>query len=361
MEQIYALGITCIEFVQEWFSGSEWYFEIVNNLSNPHHLTEILFPLITVVDSVFGAQLLLCMAFGGWLTSLLKWCLQEDRPYWWVRETSYYNTLDRPELRQTLQTCETGPGSPSGHSGAAATIILLILMWTKHVMHDRQCYVFWWKYVMYPMSVFAMGSVVLSRMYIATHFPHQCLIGALLGSFLAPALCIYLSDPFVWRYGAHAKMNPRKVMSWHVLGSAATVIISVLAYFSLVLAGQDPQWTVRMAFRHCESPEQIHVSTTPVFSLVQCTGSLLGLALCVTPAIAEYRHYTKNRSLIMSAIATALTVFTFRYTLDNICKTNTFRFYATHFVASALKPMMLLRVVPAFAMWPFTAPKNKTE
>lgn len=63
----------------------------------------------------------------------------------------------------------------------------------------------------------------------------------------------------------------------------------------------------------------------------------------------------------MSAIATALTVYSFRYTLDNICKNNTFRFYATHFVASALKPMMLLRVVPAFAMWPFGASKNKIE
>lgn len=55
------------------FEGSEGYFKLVNHVSNPHHMTEILFPLLSIVDSVFAAQLLLCMAFGGWLNAVMKW------------------------------------------------------------------------------------------------------------------------------------------------------------------------------------------------------------------------------------------------------------------------------------------------
>lgn len=38
-----------------------------------------------------------------------------DRPYWWVGETPLYNGETRPFLRQFPNTCESGPGTPSGH------------------------------------------------------------------------------------------------------------------------------------------------------------------------------------------------------------------------------------------------------
>ena len=49
------------------------FFEIVNHVFNPHNAIEILFPLVAIIDSVFGAQLLLCLAFGGWLNAVMKW------------------------------------------------------------------------------------------------------------------------------------------------------------------------------------------------------------------------------------------------------------------------------------------------
>lgn len=48
----------------------------------------------------------------------------EDRPYWWVMEAE-----GRPELRQTRLTCETGPGSPSGHCTGATVIAFVIIQW----------------------------------------------------------------------------------------------------------------------------------------------------------------------------------------------------------------------------------------
>ncbi|XP_063898243.1 glucose-6-phosphatase 3 [Helicoverpa armigera] len=351
MEQIYALGVSCIECVQYWLADYDSYFELVNHMCDPQLMVDYLFPLMSILDSVFAAQLLLCLGVGGWLNALMKWWLLEDRPYWWVRETTFY-TDEKPVLRQTLQTCETGPGSPSGHSTTAAMMLILSLMWLSHVMNDRKCYISWWKYLMYPLCVAALISVMLARLFIATHFPHQCLLGALVGSFLAPALCIYVSDPYIWQYGAP---SPRSALgaAWRALGAAGAALAAVATYYGLRAAGTDPHYTVQLAFRWCENPESIRVSTTPMYALVHSTGSLMGWALCVTPAVAEYRHYTKDRSLIISIFTTILFLMGYQNIQDNMCKADATRFYIMQYVLAGLKPMLLLRVMPTISMWPF--------
>ncbi|XP_004933252.1 glucose-6-phosphatase catalytic subunit 1 isoform X1 [Bombyx mori] len=358
MERLYALGVSCIEFVQDWFEGSEGYFKLVNHVSNPHHTTEILFPLLSIVDSVFAAQLLLCMAFGGWLNAVMKWWLLEDRPYWWVRETSFYDGIHRPRLRQYPQTCETGPGSPSGHTATASALLVLFLMWAEHFMNDRKFRLWWWKYVGYTLFVVGLGSVMLARMYVATHFPHQCLLGALIGSFMAPALCLYVSDPCIWQWGGRAGTGGGALIRRHALAAGIATVIAVLTYYGLVACGCDPQYTIKLAFRWCETPEDIHVSTTPLYALVESTAYLLGWALTVTPAVARYRHNSKDRSILISIFATSLVLYGYKHVKDNICTSNTLQYYAVHYALCFFKPMLLLRAVPAIAMWPFTKSKN---
>lgn len=51
--------------------------------------------------------------------------LMEDRPFWWVREQGG----GAVELRQTPLTCETGPGSPSGHVMGSAAVLYALLRW----------------------------------------------------------------------------------------------------------------------------------------------------------------------------------------------------------------------------------------
>ncbi|KAF9805526.1 hypothetical protein SFRURICE_020911 [Spodoptera frugiperda] len=357
------------------FSDYEDFFEMVNKTFDPEHMIDILFPVMSIIDSVFAAQLLLCLAFGGWLNAVMKWWFLEERPYWWVRETTFYTSASRPVLRQTLQTCETGPGSPSGHTSTAAMMIIL-----------RQCHMWWWKTVVYPLCGAALVSVILARIYIATHFPHQCLIGALVGSFVAPALCIYISDPFIWKYGSHATYETSRAVAWHVLGAVAMIVIAGLtfscvvgAFTNMYTSSQklDTQtqnnnlWITQRVFScgnqtrdasrgsqlpsHCGNravklymrvscdETAIRVSTTPMYALVHATGSLLGWALCVTPAVAEYRHYTKNRSIIISIFITVTTLVGFQHLQDNICKSDALKYYASLFVMSAIKPMLLLR------------------
>ncbi|VVC89446.1 unnamed protein product [Leptidea sinapis] len=140
-EHLYALGVSLIEIIQYWFVEWEPFFEQVNSFYNPGNMLEVLFPVVAFIDSVFASQLLLVTSFGGCLNGILKWWLLEDRPYWWVRETTYYTGTARPKLYQTAQTCETGPGCPSGHTAMAASILILAIMWISHILNDSVSYI----------------------------------------------------------------------------------------------------------------------------------------------------------------------------------------------------------------------------
>ncbi|KAJ8704494.1 hypothetical protein PYW07_011682 [Mythimna separata] len=182
-----------------------------------------------------------------------------------------------------------------------------------------------------------------------------------LRAFLAPALCIYVTDPFIWKYGVHATYASSRAVACHVIGTVVTAVVAGATYAGLKLCGWDPHWTVKLAFRWCENPETIRVSTTPMYALVVSTGSLLGWALCVTPAVAEYRHYTKARSLIISLFSTGIILMGYQHIQDTMCKADAGRYYAMQFALAAFKPMLLLRVTPFLSMWPFRGTKIKAE
>lgn len=62
----------------------------------------------------------------------------------------------------------------------------------------------------------------------------------------------------------------------------ATLVISSFAfggYWIQKALGVDPQWSVKLAFKWCQSHRNLHVSTTNVFALVRVSGSAFGFAI----------------------------------------------------------------------------------
>merc|ERR1711936_809315 len=119
-------------------------------------------------------------------------------------------------LVQTKLTCETGPGVPSGHSQATA-VIWFCLVDTVTGCLGRGKVLGWLIFLSMQMSMF------LSRIYIAAHFPHQCLLG--------------------------------------------------------FLVGLDPNWSISLAKKHCLKSEWIYVDTTPFYAMMRFSGSAVGLSL----------------------------------------------------------------------------------
>ncbi|XP_072937654.1 glucose-6-phosphatase catalytic subunit 1 [Epargyreus clarus] len=348
MELLYAFGIFCIQVIQDKFSDMEWHLDKLNQLYNPHMVLEYGFPVIAGIDSVFGAQMLLAVAFGGWINTMLKWILVEDRPYWWVRETSYYEDSVRPTIRQGPFTCETGPGSPSGHCAVAATLFMLCNMWCSHMINDlgvpRLREIYNWL-PLKTMYFSVMTGVGLARMYAGAHFPHQCLLGGLVGSFISPTVCLFVTDPFLFRSWQPAEVK-RAVLK-HIGGAVAAGVASLALGILYIMMGIDLHWATRLAFRWCTSADYIKVKSTPVFAIVQTTASLLGWALTVTPSITKYR-FTSPRNHLLALLGTVFLIYFFHHIQEHI-PTRRVPFYASHFILNLIKPFVYLRVLPAFA------------
>jgi membrane-associated phospholipid phosphatase len=130
------------------------------------------------------------MLHQSWFIILLIFpcrLIMDHRPFWWVQETDVYGKGPRPVLRQTPLTCETGPGSPSGHMQGLSSLMYVVLQhfictFIKSSMkmdnRKKNCV----RIALWTLYILLMILVGISRLYTATHFPHQTLLGLLAGS-----------------------------------------------------------------------------------------------------------------------------------------------------------------------------------
>jgi glucose-6-phosphatase len=111
--------------------------------------------------------------------------------------------------------------------------------------------------------------IVMSRMYIAAHFPHQCALGLFLGVSIAHQI-----------YGSSKWLNLKR-SQWLLV--ASLILASAIGTYSfLLLTGRNPAWSISQAYKWCAKREYIHVDTTPFYSLTRYSGAAFGLGLGLT-------------------------------------------------------------------------------
>lgn len=325
---------------QDMFPGSESFFLGITKVSDPAYAIAILFPVAASVNTSLGADILVVSVIAEWFNTLLKWLLMEDRPYWWVRE---FHDLGAPDLQQTPLTCETGPGSPSGHVMGFAALLFAIVRWiiadfiknSSELQENQKRKRIWGLWVI---VIIMLIMVALSRVYIAAHFPHQCILGAVLGILVGYLLtdngrwCV--TD--WWQKGGRFRM---------LVFSVLMIGISAGSYFLQIALGIDPQWSVRLAFKWCRSPEFVHVVTTPLFSLVRVCGATLGIALA---APVKQRGSEKFYPVIGVVLVTLLVV-SLQMLRDLIPTSNAVAFYLCQLFLFAALAFLLIFFVPAVA------------
>ena len=138
------------------------------------------------------------------------------------------------------------------------------------------------------------GLVIMSRMYIAAHFPHQCILGLFLGNYLNSPMvfiCLLLIFFFIFFvkpgisvarqiYGSPKWLNLKR--NQFMIAASAILASALGTYWFLLLTGRDPAWSISQAFKWCARREYIHVDTTPFYSLTRYSGSAFGLGLGLT-------------------------------------------------------------------------------
>lgn len=329
---------------------SEFMF-LISNLFDPRYAFLFYAPLIFSLDRYTGRKLMWVSVIAEWSNQCLKWMLMGERPYWWVHETNVYNQTGaalQPPVKQYFMTCETGPGSPSGHAMVTAAVFYILIesllrqsrSQTKSAMVNR----FVW-------SVYTviLCTVSLSRVYLAAHFPHQCIMGSIIGV----AVAMLVSN-------ANTDALKRK---HYIMGSAAMFISAMSVYAMIKSMGMDPLWSVNRAIKWCDKPENVHVDNTPFFSMIRYCGFLLGMGFGLfSPiyALASKVHFSTSMKIASAILAVS---FAKASELIVLPKGNMQVLYVLSFALNAILPYVYIAVVPYVVakVWPSKGQRTKSN
>nr|XP_042138823.1 glucose-6-phosphatase 3 isoform X2 [Peromyscus maniculatus bairdii] len=121
MESTLIAGIAMAEALQNRLPGLENMWLWVTFLGDPKNLFIFFFPAAYYASRRLGISVLWITFITEWLNLIFKWFLFGHRPFWWVHESGY-SSQTPIQVHQFPSSCESGPGSPSGHcmvTGAA--------------------------------------------------------------------------------------------------------------------------------------------------------------------------------------------------------------------------------------------------
>ncbi|GLD67558.1 glucose-6-phosphatase 2 isoform X1 [Lates japonicus] len=290
-----------------------------------------------------GTKMIWMAVIGDWFNLIFKWILFGQRPYWWVRETNFYHNNSFPHLEQFHLTCETGPGSPSGHAMGSSCVwyvmVTAALNFTRPSSSGTSFQSFqrsrplrsglWMAFWVIQISV------CISRVFIATHFPHQVILGLLAGMLVAE---VFDHIPSV--YNASLKV--------YLLTNFFLFSFAVCFYLLLKLMDIDLLWSVTKAKKWCANPEWIHLDTTPFAGLLRNLGALFGLGLAVNSEMfiqsckGKNSYKTRFKLMCVTATLTCLQLYDF----IKIPTHTEALFYILSFCKSASIPLGVVAVIP---------------
>ncbi|XP_017596062.1 PREDICTED: glucose-6-phosphatase 3 [Corvus brachyrhynchos] len=226
MDALHEAGIRVAVALQAGPPWLEQFWLFLTSHLDPNSIYTVCFPLARGLDDHVSVMVLWIALVAEWLNVVLKWFLFGERPYWWIHESGLSSREQLP-LRQFPASCETGPGSPSGHCmilGAALWPIVTAL--TNEVSRcTRRRVLRLIPFLVYILLLVAMG---LSRIFVLAHFPHQVVTGSLAGMALGWGLQRWPPNFLKYRF---------------FLAAALGLLLSTLALHGLATAaGLDLDW-----------------------------------------------------------------------------------------------------------------------
>lgn len=366
MEAIYKNSIYPISLIQKSFDDQKHLMFMLSNVFDPRYAFLIFSPLIFSLDRVTGRKLMWVTVIAEWSNQILKWLMRGERPYWWVHEfeskasSGLSSSNQLPGLKQTFMTCETGPGSPSGHAMVTAAVWYILVeallaktnSWRQNGKLPAAASKPLFNSACWAVYTFGLCCVSLSRIYLAAHFPHQCLLGAGMGV----AVAMLVSS----LYAATEKLSLRA----YFLGTLAMFASALVTYGTLLYVfGFNPLWSVERALKWCAKREHVHLDTTPFFSMMRYTGFFLGMGLglhsplvkATVPSAASFSTAAKLTTAALS-VAASKAIEAIPISKETL-HVNTI--YGIVFLESLLLPYLFIAVIP-FVVSKFTSSSNSS-
>ncbi|KAL6094539.1 uncharacterized protein ACO6RY_15931 [Pungitius sinensis] len=337
MDLLHSWGVELAVHLQASYGRYQGLFGLASAVADLHTAFFCFFPIWFHLRRDAALRLVWVAVLGDWLNLVLKWVLFGERPYWWVHETRFYGAEPPPSLQQFFITCETGPGSPSGHAMGAAGVWYVMVTALLAIATEKQCPPLLYRLLQVGLWVL-MGLVVvvvcMSRVYMAAHFPHQVVAGAITGVLVAEAV-----SKEKWIYSAGMKK--------YFYTTLFLTSFAVGFYLLLRSVGVDLLWTMEKAQKWCVRPEWVNLDSTPFASLLRNMGTLMGLGLALhSPLYAEAKRSGGRTSKVGCVVGSLVLLHLF----DSFKPpTHTAAlFYLLSFCKSATVPLVAVSIVPYF-------------
>ncbi|XP_046887858.1 glucose-6-phosphatase 3 [Hypomesus transpacificus] len=263
MDAIYTQGILMAETLQQKTKSQEKLWLIATHLGDPKAAFLLIFPLAYFLSKKTGAAIVWVAAITEWFNLIFKWMLFGERPFWWIGESHLYEN-NPPKVNQFASTCETGPGSPSGHAMVTAAVwwVMVSSLGSRLYSRTHSVLIAAVPYLFYLLLLVAVG---LSRIFILAHFPHQVIVGSLTGLILGVILS--------------RRVPEHRPLRFYVCCSLGLLIGTLLFHTALGQLGINLSWSISLAKKWCSHPEWIRLDTAPFSSLTRDCGAILGLGL----------------------------------------------------------------------------------
>ncbi|KAL1414754.1 hypothetical protein MTO96_007225 [Rhipicephalus appendiculatus] len=214
MDAMYTAGAHMTKHLQENFDGYDRFFSWISFAADPPRNLLWYYPIALTFSNPLGVRILIAASCSEFLNVAIKWILNEHRPFWYVKMKSHIGI----QLAQTPQTCETGPGSPSGHVMVTAAVLCC------------------WG--------FAIG--VATGYYLERYDIDQ------------------------WRFPEYASL------------SGIIAMTSATLFTGFTALGVDPQNTVRLALEACDDPQYVNISSTVLYSIMRNIAAPLGVGIAMS-------------------------------------------------------------------------------
>ncbi|MCX6036205.1 MAG: phosphatase PAP2 family protein [Chloroflexi bacterium] len=210
MEIIWNMGITWIIFLQNLGSWLKTPMEIFSFFGTENFFLLLLPALYWCMEAGIGLRVGIILLLSTSVNDALKMAFHGPRPYWYSTDVIGY-------------AIETSFGVPSGHAQIAVGV------WGMLAASLRK----WWGWLIAILIILLIG---ISRLYLGVHFPHDVILGWLIGALLMWLVLHFWKPVTAWL----KKMSLGQQILASFLGSLVLILFSLIPFLYLVIANWQP-------------------------------------------------------------------------------------------------------------------------
>lgn len=245
METIFNLGIQIIHWIQSLGSWLTPFMKGFTFLGNDQFYMLVAPAILWCIDSTLGLRVGIFLMINGMINTALKVAIHGPRPYWFTTDV------------KVLGSIENSFGAPSGHAQNA------VVVWGGLAQGVN-------KRIGWIIAILLMFFIGLSRIYLASHFPHDVLLGWLFGAVML-WLLLYLEKPILTWY---KKFSIATQLVLAFLFSLLLIMIVLLAQLTLQGWSLPIEWAYNA---HLAFPSEPPINPLSYHSYLSAPGAFFGL------------------------------------------------------------------------------------